>query len=411
MQCKRTAFFVVNIFVVLTLASCSTYMSEQGGFFSKFNRGQFKEAAAIIKAQSEQEGKDQILFLLDRGTALFEAKDYKGAIEVLSQAEKLTERKDYTSINEEVVSVVTTDNFKKYIPLDYEQIMINTYLALSYYATEDYEGALVECRRINNLVYKLKTKGMNSFEEVPVAWYISATIYEKQKKFDDAFIDYSKVLELKPDFDQAVFDSYRTARFSGNIQAADELNIKYPELDLKTYFNGIKNKKYGAVVVIYFDGEIPIKRQSRSNEMLPEFYTRTFTKSFLTIRDLNGLDIARTSEVLDLEGIARKNLSERVARIVAKRILGIGTQVAIGYGVAKATKSDALGVLAGMLVHAVATPDLRSWSTLPRSFQSARFYLPAGQHKLNFTFDRSSPVEYDIEVKSSDTLILMYRSL
>ncbi len=410
MQCKKTTSFVVYIFISLILSSCSGYMTEQGDFFSKFNRGQFKEAAELIKDKSEKDTKDQILFLLDRGSALFEAKDYKGAIGVLSKAERLTELKDYTSINEEVVSVITTDNFKKYIPLDFEQIMINTYLALSYYATGDYEGALVECRRINNLVYKLKTKGMNSFEEVPIAWYISATIYEKQKKFDDAFIDYSKVLELKPNFNQAIFDAYRTARLSGRMQDAGELSKKYTDIDLKGYFNGIKKKKYGSVVVIYFDGEIPVKRRSRSNDMVPEFYTRTFTKSFLTVQE-NNLDIAKTSEVLDLEIIARKNLSERVGRIVAKRLLGVGTQVAIGYGVAKATKSDALGVLAGLLVHAAATPDLRSWSTLPKSFQTTRFYLPAGSHKLEFTFDRLKPIKFDIDVKAGDTQILMYRSL
>jgi len=386
-------------------------MTEQGDFFSKFNRGQFKEAADMIKERSEQEGKDQILFLLDRGSALFEAQDYKEAIEVFTKAERLTDIKDYTSINEEVISVVTTDNFKKYIPLDYEQIMLNTYLALSYYMIGDYEGALVECRRINNLIYKLKTKGMNSFEEVPIAWYISATIYEKQKKFDDAFVDYSKVLELTPGFAQAIYDAYRTARLSGRMQDANELNAQHPDLGLKDYFKTINNKKYGATVIIYFDGEIPIKRQSRGNEMLPEFYTRTFIKSFLTVTDISGADLAKTSEVLDLEYIARKNLSERVGRIVAKRILGIGTQVAIGYGVARATKSDALGVLAGFLVHATATPDLRSWSTLPRSFQSARLYLPVGLHKLVFSFDRFRSVERELEVKAGDTQILIYRSL
>jgi len=411
MQCKKTTSFVVYIFVLLVLSSCSSYMTQQDSFFSKFNRGQFKDAAEMIKGKSEQEGKDQILYLLDRGSALFEAQDYKGAIDVFTKAERLTEIKDYTSINEEVVSVITTDNFKKYIPLDYEQIMLSTYLALSYYMIGDYEGALVECRRINNLVYKLKTKGMNAFEELPIAWYISATIYEKQQKFDDAFIDYKKVLELKPDFNQAIFDTYRTARLSGNIQAADELNTKYSNFDLRTYFKGIKNKKYGAIVVVYFDGQIPIKRQRRGNQMLPEFYTRTFNKSFLTIKNTNGSDIAKTSEILDLEYIARKNLDERVGRIIAKRLLGVGTQVAIGYGVAKATKSDALGILAGLLVNAAATPDLRSWSTLPRSFQSTRFYLPTGLHKLTFSFDRLKPIERDVDVKAGDTQILMYRSL
>jgi len=386
-------------------------MSEQGGFFSKFNRGQFKEAADMMKESSEKEGKNQILFLLDRGAALFEARDFKGAIDVLSKAERLTELLDYTSINEEVVSVITTDNFKKYYPLDYELIMTNTYLALSYYETGDYEGALVECRRINNLIYKLNTKGMNSFEEIPIAWYISATIYEKQKKFDDALIDYKKVLELKPNFTTVVFDAYRTARLSGNMQSADEIDADYPELDLKDYFKSIKNKKYGAVVLLHFDGEIPIKRTNPNNDMLPAFYTRTSRKAYLSVKDANGNDLGTTSEILDLEQTARKNLDERVGRIVAKRLLGVGTQVAIGYGVAKATKSDALGVLAGLLVHAAATPDLRSWSTLPRSFQATRFYLPSGKQKIHFSNSYGRNVERDIDVVTGDTQILIYRSL
>lgn len=411
MLCKRTAPFAVYILVLILFSSCSSYMTEQGGFFSKFNRGQFQEAADMLKVNSEKEGKDQILFLLDRGAALFEAHDYKGSIDVLSKAERLTDLKDYTKINEEVLSVVTTDNFKSYYPLDYELIMINTYLALSYYMTGDYEGALVECRRINNLIYKLKTKGMNAFEEVPIAWYISATIYEKQQKFDDAFIDYNRVLELDPGFKQVIFDAYRTARISGNVQAANEIDGDYPELDLKDYFKTIRNKKYGSVVVLHFDGEIPIKRRSSYNDMLPEFYTRTFTKTYLTVKDSNGDDLGTTSELLDLESTARKNLSERAGRIVAKRILGIGTQVAIGYGVAKATKSDALGILAGVLVHAAATPDLRNWSTLPRSFQAVRVYLPKGKQKITLSSSYGRQVERDIDVKAGDTQILMYRSM
>ena len=411
MPCKRTASFAVHIFVLILFSSCSSYMTEQGGFFSKFNRGQFKEAADMLKVNSEKEGRDQILFLLDRGAALFEAHDYKGAIDVLSKAERLTELKDYTKINEEVLSVITTDNFKMYYPLDYELIMINTYLALSYYMTDDYEGALVECRRINNLIYKLKVKGMNAFEEVPIAWYISATIYEEQKKFDDAFIDYKKVLELDPGFKQVVFDAYRTARLSGNVQYASEIDADYPELDLKDYFKTVRNKKYGSVVLLHFDGEIPIKRQSRSNDMLPEFYTRTYGKTYLTVKDSSGEDLGTTSEVLDLESIARKNLSERAGRIIAKRLLGDATQVAIGYGVAKATNNDAIGVLAGLLVHAAATPDLRSWSTLPRSFQAVRVYLPVGKQKIALSLSYGKQVERDVNVNAGDTQILMYRSM
>ena len=386
-------------------------MTEQGGFFSKFNRGQFKEAADMLKEKSEKEGKDQILFLLDRGAALFEARDYKNAIDVLTKAERLTEIKDYTSINEEVVSVVTTDNFKRYYPLDYELIMINVYLAVSYYMTGSYDDALVECRRINNLVYKLNTKGMKTFEEIPVAWYISASIYEKQKKFDDAFIDYKRVTELLPGFKEAVFDAYRTARLSGNRQSADELDSSNKELGLKQYFKSLNSKKNGTVVVLYFDGEIPIKRPDPHNSMLPKFYTRSFDRYRLVVKDVAGQDLGSTSEIMDLEAVARKNLDERIGRIMAKRLLGVATKVAIGYGVAKATDNDAIGVLAGLLLHATTTPDLREWSTLPRSFQSLRFTLPAGEQKIVLVPNKGVKQEITLKILPGDTNIVLYRSL
>jgi len=96
------------------------------------------------------------------------------------------------------------------------------------------------------------------------------------------------------------FDAYRTARISGNVQAANEIDADYPELDLKDYFKAIRNKKYGSVVLLHFRREIPIKRQSRSNDMLPEFYTRTFSKAYITVKDSSGTDLGTTSEVLDL---------------------------------------------------------------------------------------------------------------
>ncbi|MEI6079394.1 MAG: hypothetical protein WCQ53_01985 [bacterium] len=378
---RQFLYFIVFSSLYFVLPSCSSYMTDQQDFFSKFQRKQFKQAADLIKDKSEKEGKDQILFLLDRGTALFEDGDYKGAIDVFTKAEKLTEVKDYTSISEEAVSVVTTDKYKKFYPLDYELIMINVYLALSYYMEGKYDDAVVECRRINNLVYKLKAKGMKTFEESPFAWYLSASIYEIQKKYDDARIDYNRVMELAPSFKQAIYDTYRTARYSGDLNQARELEKDNPELDLRNYYKGLC-KKCGDVVVIYSAGMIPIKRPSRSNDMLPEFYTRTYNVSNLSIMDKDGVNLATTSEISNLEAVARKNLSERVGMIVAKRILGIGTQVAIGYGVGKATHNEAIGVLAGLLVHATAQPDTRGWSTLPKDFQIARIRLPYGTQEL-----------------------------
>ncbi|MFH1222705.1 MAG: hypothetical protein V1647_00005, partial [Pseudomonadota bacterium] len=335
-------FSSLLLVIIVVMPSCSNYMTGEQGFFSKFQNGRFIQAADSIKEKSEKEGKDQILYLLDRGTALFEGGDYKQAIDVFTQAERLTETKDVTSINEEVVSVVTTDKFKRFYPMDYELIMINFYLMLSYYMEQKYDDALVECRRINNLVYKLKTKGMKDFEENPVAWYISATIYEMRHKYTDALIDYKRAVKLSPNFTQGFYDVYRMARFTNNTNVSSTLEKEHRELKLPEYYEKLC-KKCGTVVILYANGQIPIKRQDPYNDMLPKFYTRTFSVSPLTVLNAEGEKITESKQILDLETVARKNLSERIGRIMAKRILGIGTQVAIGYGVAKATNNDALG--------------------------------------------------------------------
>ncbi len=305
------------------------------------------------------------------------------------------------------MSVVTTDQYKNYYPLDYELIMINVYLALSYYATGNYEGALVECRRIDNLIYKLKNKGMKTFEELPFAWYLSALIYESQKKYNDALIDYRRVMMLVPDFKQAVFDSYRMARFIGKMTTARELEDKYPDLGLRNYYKSLC-RKCGELIVIYADGEIPIKRPQRGNSMLPEFYTRTYSLYPLSVYSGDDKKLTVSSEILDLETVARKNLDERIGRIVAKRILGIGAKVAIGYGVAKATDNEALGILTGLLLQSTTHADTRSWSTLPKSISVARLRLPEGETTLDLRTVRDS--KKTIKLKDGTSQVLWFRS-
>jgi len=370
-------------------------MTEQSGFFSKFRRGDYSSAADVLKEKSEKEGKDQILYLSDRGIALYEAKDYKESIKTLTEAERLSAVKDFTSINEEVVSVITTDKYKKFVPLDYERIMINVYLALSYFMLGQYEDALVECRRINNLVYVLKNRGMKDFEEVPLARYVSGMIYETQGKYDSARIDYLKVVELNPLFTQAIYDAYRCARLGNNVYIASTISNKYPNLKLKESFEK-RCKSCGNLVVLLSYGEIPVKRQSRNNNMLPEFYTRTYSSAKLDLYSDQGKKISSGEDLLDLETVARKNLNERIGRIMAKRLLGVGAQVAIGYGVAKATDNDALGVLAGLLLHSTSSPDTRSWSTLPRYYYVARTSLEPGLQKVKISTDIEMEKTFEI---------------
>lgn len=339
-------------------------MLSQGRFFSLFRDQRFEEAAALLAKDAEKEGRDQILFQLDMGLALFEAGKYKDAIDILTKAEQLSENKDYTSVSEEVISVVSTDKYKQFRPLDFERILINVYLALSYTMLGKNEDALVECRRINNLVYNLKNKGMKDFEEIPVAWYISAMLYEMRKKYNDALIDYERTKKLEPGFKFAAEDVSRMKKRLRGFRHSDTCG------------------NCGEVIIVFSSGLIPVKRVDPSNRMLPKFYGRGGDPGYLEILDEFNTYKTRSYQILDLENVAIKNLESRKSRIIAKRLLGTATQVGVGYGVAKATKSDTLGVLAGVLLHSTSEPDLRSWSTLPKSMQIARLEMTEGDHEL-----------------------------
>jgi hypothetical protein len=66
--------------------------------------------------------------------------------------------------------------------------------------------------------------------------------------------------------------------------------------------------------------------------------------------------------------------------LIARGAIGAGT----GVGVARATNSSAIGMLAALVTQAtltaVDTPDTRSWATLPARIAVARVVLPAGRH-------------------------------
>src|SRR5688572_13379853 len=86
------------------------YLGNEG--HARFDWRDWEGAAAAFAPEAGKPGVNQVLFLLDRGTALFEARRYREAIDAFLRAEKLAEIKDYTSISEEVGTLATSDNVR-----------------------------------------------------------------------------------------------------------------------------------------------------------------------------------------------------------------------------------------------------------------------------------------------------------
>ena len=363
-QLLPKTFLLCTFLTLLLLTSCSSYMRQQSKFFSLFRSGQHKKANSLIEKKSNTQGKNQILYLLDAGLNLFESRKYKEAIKALSHAEKLTEINDFTSISEEVVAVLNTDSNKTFKPLDYERILINVYLALSYLQLEKYNDALVECRRINNLINVLKNQGLKTINELSIAWYISSLAYQIQEKYSDSKIDYNRFAKINS---------------LPNTTNKELKKIKQ-----------LKNK--GELVLLLANHWIPIKRISPHNKKFPMLFSRSpkqhgyFTVERVSSKYDSKINILKSTEIQNINMVATSNLKERISMLKAKAIAGTVAKAAIGYTVAKISKNKQLGAAAFIILDLFSSPDLRSWSTLPGSFQIVRTYLKSGKQKIKIKY-------------------------
>lgn len=331
--------FWVFLFLPFIFTGCSNFFTGNQEFISRFERQQFTEALKELEPCLKSNNKDIILCNLEAGTVLFNAGRYRKAIDVFSRTEKMIKRMDYSNFGEDTVAMLTTDNAKPFRPFDYERIMVNVYLSLSYLLLGEYEDAVVESRRINYLIKGLKKKGLKNFEELNLAWYISALAYQEQGKLRDAEIDYSKVKHL-------------------------------PE--------SLKN---GEKVLIISVSWVPIKKIDYNRE-IPILKYRGYCGQVL----VNGRE---AYPVENLISVASKNFKERIGWLSAKGVLRTALQGALALGVAKLTDSKVAGFASFLFMRALSSPDIRSWQSLPGCFYIYR-ENEAKQFSIKYLSNRNS---------------------
>jgi uncharacterized protein len=82
--------------------------------------------------------------------------------------------------------------------------------------------------------------------------------------------------------------------------------------------------------------------------------------------------------VTSLADVAEVHLEDRLGRMLAKQVAGVGVKAGLAAGAGALAKSHAVGALTFLVLNAANQPDLRSWLSLPAEFQVARLRLPAG---------------------------------
>jgi hypothetical protein len=406
---KFVKIFVLVLISGNVLVSCATYQVKVDKAREELSRSP-EHAAETLKPLALEEGRDQLVYLLDYATALQSAKNYQESTKYFLMADKMAEIKDYHSISKQFSSLALNEEMVQYKGDDYEKVLINAMLSINFLALNDLDGALVETRRLIEKLEHYRIDGKRNYEQNEFAVYLGGLIWESDRKWDDAYISFEKAYELNPDIEYLKEDLIRSAVNARRSDTAkkweDEFGIKRkPE-----WFD----KSMGEIVLVYQQGWGPRKQPSPQWRRIP---TLVPVSSYTQKAELEiiGIEKVRTQKIYDLEKVAIQSLNDQQSSLVAKRIAGIATKEVLSDQVSQ--KNEALGALMNIAMHVTDRADLRQWSTLPESFQIARSRVPAGEYKIKVrglnsydNYTEESSEEINIKVKPGRKSFFVFRT-
>lgn len=401
-----------------SLGACASYTSKTKVGLDAFTHRDFPAAEKAYEEGAKEEGRDQLLYLFDRGVVRHTAASYAESNKDLLLADRLSEIKDYTALASEAASLFINDRALPYKGEEFETVLVSTYLALNYALLGQREDAIVECRRVNRKLERLRKEGKRDYELNAFAQYLSGLLYEQSGNWNSAYVDYRKTYELMPHFGVLRRDLLRGALSLDSETERDRWERKLGATSEEFRAAGKSLKEEGAVVLIFQNGFAPEKIPSPAWYEIPE-YQKRYNKHRAAVLYLNGERVARSDALYDVEGAAIKNLQSKYAVLLLKRAAGLVGREVIGNQVGKATKSDALGAATKILLYAASQADLRAWQTLPKDLQIARASVKPGTYKATIRLEgsdgREEAAERDLGpvtiARPGDISLLNYRSL
>lgn len=388
---------LIKSFTIVVLAAhvlgCSLYQFKLTEARRKIKAGDIESSIALLKKHAEESSDDKLVYLMDYGTALQMAGRYKESNKAFLLAHDIAEIQDYHSISKITASLLFSESMVQYKGDHFEKVFINAMLAINFLMLGDHDAALVETRRLNEKLYKLKVEGGKSYEENEFAYYLAGMIWESDRKYDDAYIDYKKAYEINPNMPFIKQDLVRTSYFARRMQAHKK-HLK--EFDLK--FNPKDYKNKSEMIVLYQQGWGPVKKPSPRAPRFPALFP---VPSYTTAAKIEVSEKQySTQQIFDVTSEAIATLKEQYAALIAKRIAAEVTKVAVSERIRK--ENEGLGQLAFVVMKLADTADLRQWSTLPNSFHLQRIWLDPGEYDIKIIgqTDSGSPSGESHEFKN-----------
>lgn len=378
--------FFLSLLSLVSLVGCSTYQTKATSIRSHLRENRPEEAIKILEPLALKPSDDQLVWLLDYGMALQQAGRLEESTQIFLQANEIAKIQDYTSLSREIGSVIMNEGMVQYKGDDYEKLLIHVQLAQNFLLRGLYDDALVEVKAVDEMLTKFRVDAKRDYEQNTYARYLSAIIWEAQRKYDDAYIDYKNVYSLDAGIELLKSDIIRSAlqaRFNEDVPDWKEKFGIEKKAKVDQWW---KDKEMGELVLLYQQGRTAVKRARPESPRFPGLYP-VYALTQRARLDIEGGPTTKfstlTERIYSVEQVAIKTLDDDYGRLVAKRIGGVVAKEIVADQIRQ--KDELLGFIAWVALHVTDQADTRQWSTLPATFQVARIPLKAGVYKYSVT--------------------------
>lgn len=373
---------------------------------NSFATGDYNNTAQLIddfRANEVYKSKDEVLLYLEQGTINHFAGNYSQSSSYFSTAEDRIDDLFTKSISRALQSFIVNDNSLAYDGEDYEDIYINVFKSLNYIHLNELESALVEARRVSYKLEQLNTKyhglvealskadttstdqdkwktGKSNIQNSSLGHYLSAVLFAKTNKPDDARIEQENLLK-----------AYQDQKTVYNFQTPSR-----EELDIIT-----QPENYNVLVNI-FSGRAPSKAQNDFRLYLEE--SDTYLKlSVPTLQiyqsQVRSVEIVVNGEnsfyiplIEEMDLVAKEVYKVKEPIIYARAMVRTFLKAVAANKVKKeaAKKDETLGMLMNafgkIAQETTEKADLRSWQTMPGKAYASVLQLPPGEHSVNINY-------------------------
>lgn len=388
----------------------------------------YEHALKLLNEPAGYGKNNELLYLLDKGMVLHLAGRYEDSIDAFAKAKQKFDELYTQSLSKIAASLVTNDYVKAYRGEDFERVLINVFQALNYLALGNIPEALVEARDVDSRLHAINaqypSEQKNVYRQDAFVRMFMGILYEALETpghLNDAFISYEKAMAAYESDYQYNYHLSAPMVLKENIQSVaefmgkqeqDRLRQKFPDVT----FPSLKERGQKAeVYLILYQGLSPVKFEtsvflplpggSFTSFAFPEYRQRIYPQrqGVFCAQDSERKEFCASTELAEnIGGIARKNLENRKARIIAKSLLRSGGRYLLiksqeqrirdKHGDEAAAWFRFVADLFGIYLERA---DLRSWQTLPDTISVSRLSLNSGTY--DFFADKKNIGHMDLE--------------